>query len=131
MYYKNRHAYFLLQYHLVLITKYKKPVLFGDVDSFIKNYANKYFTNNNCNILEIESNKNYIHILFEAPVTIQLTNMVNGFKTISSRMVRKRFSKILTNYYRQPYFWSRSYFITTVGKNITKIVREYIKKQNN
>lgn len=129
MYYKNRHACFLLRYHLVLITKYRKPVLTEDIDLFVKDYAEKYFTNNSCNILKIESNKDHIHIFFEAPATAQLANLINGFKTVSSRMVRNRFSELLSNYYWKPYFWSRSYFITTVSANITKIVNEYIKKE--
>ena len=128
-YYKNRHACFLLQYHLVLITKYRKPILTNEVDLFIKNYANQYFSNNDCNILEIESNEDHLHILFEAPVTIQLTNFINGFKTVSSRMVRKRFSETLSKYYWKPYFWSRSYFIATVSENTTSVVKEYIKSQ--
>ncbi len=28
-YYTNRHSCFWLQYHLVLVTKYRKPVLLG------------------------------------------------------------------------------------------------------
>lgn len=128
-YYKNRHACFLLQYHLVLIAKYKKPILTRDVDLFIKDYANQYFSNNDCNILEIESDKDHVHILFEAPVTIQLTNFINGFKTVSSRMARKRFAEVLNKYYWKPYFWSRSYFIATVSENTTSVVKEYIKNQ--
>lgn len=128
-YYKNRHACFLLQYHLVLITKYRKPILTGDLDLFIKNYANQYFSNNDCNTLEIESNEDHLHILFEAPVTIQLTNFINGFKTVSSRMARKRFAETLNKYYQKPYFWSRSYFIATVSENTTSIVKEYIQNQ--
>lgn len=128
-YYKNRHACFLLQYHLVLITKYRKPILTGDLDLFIKDYVNQYFSNNDCNVLEIESDKDHIHILFEAPVTIQLTNFINGFKTVSSRMARKRFAETLNKYYQKPYFWSRSYFIATVSENTTSIVKEYIQNQ--
>lgn len=128
-YYTNRHACFLLQYHLVLITKYRKPILTDEIDLFVKNYANQYFSNNDCNILEIESDKDHIHILFEAPVIIQLTNFINGFKTVSSRMTRKRFTEVLSKYYWKPYFWSRSYFITTVSERSTQIVKEYIKNQ--
>ena len=31
LYYTNRHSCFLLQYHMVLVTKYRKPVLQGTV----------------------------------------------------------------------------------------------------
>lgn len=103
-YYKNRHACFLLQYHLVLVTKYRKPVLTEDIDLFIKDYANQYFTNSKCAILEIAFNKDHIHILFETPETIDLTNLINGFKTVSSKIVRTRFPETLSGYYWKPYF---------------------------
>lgn len=32
-------------------------------------------------------------------------------------------------YFWKPYFWLRSYFIATVSKNITEIVKTYIKNQ--
>ena len=36
-YYKNRHSCFLLQYHMVLVTKYRHPVLQGDVKNVVYN----------------------------------------------------------------------------------------------
>lgn len=128
-YYKNRHASFLLQYHLVLVTKYRKPVLQASVDEFIKDYFKKYLSNNDCSIMEMESNLDHIHVLFEAPVTVNLTNLINGLKTVSARMVRQRFQNELSKYYWKPYFWSRFYFIVTVSERSTQMVREYIKHQ--
>lgn len=128
-YYKNRHASFLLQYHLVLATKYRKPVLQNKVDEFIKDYIARYLNSNKCNVIEIESNLDHIHILFEAPATIILTNLINGLKTVSARMARQRFKNELSRYYLKPYFWSRSYFIVTVSERNTQMVKEYIKNQ--
>ena len=34
-YYKNRHSCFLLQYHMVLVTKYRHPVLTGAVKDLV------------------------------------------------------------------------------------------------
>ena len=34
-YYTNRHSCFLLQYHIVLVTKYRRPVLTGAVKELI------------------------------------------------------------------------------------------------
>ena len=128
-YYKNRHASFLLQYHLVLVTKYRKPILKNKVDDFIKDYSVKYLNNNDCHVMEIESNLDHIHVLFEAPVTINLTNLINGLKTVSARMVRQRFQNELNKYYWKSYFWSRSYFIVTVSERSAQMVKEYIKNQ--
>ena len=34
-YYTNRHSCFLLQYHIVLLTKYRRPVLTGAVKELV------------------------------------------------------------------------------------------------
>ena len=34
-YYTNRHSCFLLQYHMVFVTKYRKPVLTGEVKDLV------------------------------------------------------------------------------------------------
>ena len=34
-YYTNRHSCFLLQYHIVLVTKYRRPVLTGPVKDLV------------------------------------------------------------------------------------------------
>lgn len=98
-YYKNRHASFLLQYYLILVTKYRKPILQNEIDTFIKNYTKIYLNNNNCNVIDIESDFDHIHILFEAPITINLVNLVNGLKTVSARMARQKFTNELNKYY--------------------------------
>lgn len=71
----------------------------------------------------------HIHILFEAPPQIQLSKLVNNYKTVTSRILRKEFSEELSRYYWKPYFWSDSYFIATVSENTLDVVKNYIKNQ--
>ena len=42
-YYVNRHSCFLLQYQLVLVTKYRKPVITGQLEERLKEYTKAYF----------------------------------------------------------------------------------------
>ena len=128
-YYKNRHSCFLLQYHLVLITKYRHPVLTDDIDNCLKQYTQQYFQDHNLNILEINTNKDHIHILFEAPPQINLANFVNTYKTASSRKLQNTFKQELSFYYWKPYFWSESYFICSVSETNTNVVQNNIQNQ--
>ena len=67
LYYVGRHSCFLLQYHLVIVTKYRHPVIDGKLkDSLLKNIAD-YFKDQGYPLLEVNSDKDHIHILFEAP----------------------------------------------------------------
>lgn len=129
MYYANRHSSYLLQYHLVLITKYRHPVLTGEIEAFLKEYTTNYFVNQNMNIIELEVNNDHIHILFEAPPQICLSSFINSFKSASSRVIRKQFKDELSKYYWKPYFWSLSYFICTVSERNTETVKKYIQNQ--
>ena len=128
-YYKNQHSCFLLQYHLVLVTKYRHPVLQGEIEEYLVQYTRDYFKKQDLNILELNCSEDHIHILFEAVPQMNLSNFVNAYKTASSRMVRKNFGNELKQYYWKPYFWSLSYFIGSVSENTLDAVKKYIQNQ--
>lgn len=129
-YYKNQHSCFLLQYHLVLVTKYRHPVLQGEIEEYLVQYTRDYFKKQDLNILELNCSEDHIHILFEAVPQMNLSNFVNAYKTASSRMVRKNFAEALKQYYWKPYFWSLSYFIGSVSENTLEAVKKYIQNQD-
>ena len=39
----NQHSCFLLQYHLIFVTKYRHPVLTGEVKEFVYSYVIRHF----------------------------------------------------------------------------------------
>ena len=128
-YYINRHSCFLLQYHLVLITKYRHPVIKGSIEQWLKDYTQTYFTERDCIIQAFECMPDHIHILFDAPPQINLADFINAYKSASSRHIRKNFEEELRPYYWKPYFWSLSYYIGTVSERSTEAVRNYISTQ--
>ena len=130
-YYRNRHSCFLLQYHLVLVTKFRHPVIVGDLEAYLLEYTKEYFNKQGLVIQEINADKDHIHILFDAPPQINLASFINSFKTASSRVVRRRFTDNLAPFYWKPYFWSLSYFIAGVSDRGTEAVKQYIQRQKN
>lgn len=129
-YYTNRHSCFLLQYHMVLVTKYRKPVLDGEVKELVYQTICTIFKEKGLAILEMNGEKDHVHILFEADPFTTPGELVNVIKTKTSRFARKQFGDtILKQYYWKPLFWSDSYFITTVSENSLKTVQEYIQNQ--
>lgn len=128
-YYVNQHSCFLLQYHLVLVTKYRHPVITGDLEAWLKEYIQQYFKKQGLIIQTMECIPDHIHILFDAPPNMNLANFVNAFKSASSRLVRKQFSEQLAPYYWKPYFWSMSYFLGTVSDRTKQAVASYIAHQ--
>ena len=128
-YYINRHSCFLLQYHLVLITRYRHPVIRDSIEQWLKDYTQTYFTERDCIIHAFECMPDHIHILFDAPPQINLADFINAYKSASSRHIRKNFEEELRPYYWKPYFWSLSYYIGTVSERSTEAVKTYISTQ--
>lgn len=129
-YYTNRHSCFLLQYHMVLVTKYRHPVLRGPVKTLVYNTIWDIFAERKLVILEMNGGPDYIHVLFEADPFTAPGELVNVVKTKTSRLARKQFADTyLKKYYWKPYFWSDSYFVTTVSENSLSTVKEYIHNQ--
>ena len=130
LYKTNRHSCYLLEYHLVVVTKYRHPTLTGRLRERLLelsyNIIEDYWK---CGIHEINTDKDHIHILFESKPQVQLSKLVNNYKTVTSRCLRKEFAEELKPYYWKPYFWSDSYFITTVSENSLKVVKQYIQNQ--
>ena len=128
-YYVNRHSCFLLQYHLVLVTKYRKEVFTEKIENYLTEFITSMMSKNDCNLMKINYDKNHVHILFEAPITLNLPNFINGMKSTSSRIIRKRFEEHLKQFYCKNVFWSRSYFICSLSERTDEIVKNYIKNQ--
>lgn len=128
-YYTNRHSCFLLQYHLVLVTKFRKGAIEGVIEEDLVTYAKEFFDKKGLSILEMETMPDHIHILFEAPPQVNLADFVNSFKTCSSRRLRQRFTKEIEKHYEGPFFWSQTYFIGSASEQSASVVKKYIQNQ--
>lgn len=129
-YRKNRHSCYLLEYHLVVVTKYRHPVITGALkDRLIElseQVINDYWK---CRISAINTDADHIHILFEAPPQVQPSKLINNYKTVTSRMLRKEFAEFLSRFYWKPYFWADSYFICSVSDRSHAMIEKYIADQ--
>ena len=64
--YKNRHSCFLLSYNLVLVTKYRKPVLTGAVLQTVRDVVLSVMDERGCVFHEINGEADHLHIMFDA-----------------------------------------------------------------
>ena len=125
----NRHSCYLLEYHLVVVTKYRHPVLKGAIKVYLLDQTKTIFDSWHCTIKAVNTDLDHIHILFEAPPQVQLSKLANNYKTVTSRLIRKNFSEQLKQYYWKPYFWSDSYFVCSVSDRTESAVKSYIDSQ--
>lgn len=128
-YYVNRHSCFLLTYHVVLVTKYRKPVLQGKVKELVYGIIRDILEKRECTLKELNGEPDHVHILFDAGPEIQVLDLVRVIKTKTARFARKQFPEELKKYFWKPVFWTDSYFSSTVGGTTRDMVERYIRKQ--
>lgn len=127
----NRHSCYDLEYHLVVVTKYRHPVIVRAFKERLLELTKRIFEENfSCFISEINTDRDHIHIMFEAPPQVTLSSLVCSYKTVTARLLRKEFAEYLKPYYWKPVLWSRSYFICTVSERSHTMVQEYIQNQS-
>ena len=129
-YNKNRHAVYKLRYHLVVVTKYRHPVIEELLKDRLIDISYDIIENRwKSEIIEINTDKDHIHILFETSPQTQLSKLINNYKTVTSRLIRKEFEEQLRPYYWKPYFWSDTYFISSVSETSEAMIKRYIQSQ--
>lgn len=130
LYKTNRHSCYDLEYHLVVVTKYRHPVIIGKLRDRLIEISRELLEEDwNCEILAINTDTDHIHILISAPPQVQPSKLANSYKTVTSRLIRKEFAEDLKPFYWKPYFWSDSYFIGSVSDRSESVVRNYIENQ--
>lgn len=127
----NRHSCYLLKYHLVVVTKYRNKVINKIIGDRLIEIAKNIFEEKwKSKIIEINFEDDHIHILFESMPQVQLSKLINNFKSVSSRLIRKEYKEHIDKYYWKPYFWSNSYLLLTTGGATIDIIKQYIENQN-
>lgn len=124
----NNHSVFSLNYHLVLVIKYRKQVLNDDISNRLKEIFEYISPNYNITLEEWEHDKDHVHVLFKAHPNSELSKFINSYKSSSSRLVKKEFPTIKQKLWKE-YFWSRSYCLITTGGSTIDVVRRYIENQ--
>lgn len=129
------HAKFILKYHLIFSTKYRRRLLFPIINDLKTSFQRAETLSNKkwkIEIVEIDKNKaDHIHFLVSAVPQISPFEIVHSLKQISTYDIwhSKWFNYLRKYYWKQHHLWTRGYFCSTIGDVSTKIIMDYIEKQ--
>ena len=126
----NKHSVYLLQYHLILVIKYRRKV----IDNAICNRLKEIFEyigekeQYKLKVIEFNSDIDHLHILFKAEPKSEIKKFINAYKSASSRLIKKEFPNIKNKLWQEA-FWSRSFFLATTGGVTLEVLKQYIESQ--
>ena len=124
----NNHSVFLMYYHLVLVTKYRRKVIDETISQRLREIFDYIAVSYNISVTEWNDDKDHIHILFKAQPNSELSKFINAYKSASSRLIKKEYPEIREKLWKE-YFWSRSFCLITTGGVTIDVIREYIESQ--
>ena len=127
----NNHSVFSLNYHLILVIKYRRKVITQKISDFLKDMFVRLGEDYNIHLSEWNfDNKlnDHVHVLFEAEPNSELSKFINAYKSASSRLVKKNFPEVRTKLWKE-FFWSRSFCLITTGGVTVDVIKRYIESQ--
>ena len=124
----NAHSVFSLHYHLILVTKYRKPVFDDEISERARTLFEAIAPSYKIEVLEWNHDKDHVHIFFKAQPKTELSKFINAYKSASSRVLKKEFPSIRKQLW-QDMFWSRSFCLLSSGSAPIEVIEQYIKEQ--
>ncbi|EGO8651866.1 TPA: IS200/IS605 family transposase [Enterococcus faecalis] len=126
----NNHSVFLLYYHLVLVTKYRRQVIDDEISEFAKATFLRIAESYHITLVEWNHDKDHIHIMFKAQPKTELTKFINAYKSASSRLIKRDYPKVKQFLWKET-FWSKSFCLLTTGGAPIDVIKKYIQNQGN
>ena len=124
----NKHSVFLLYYHLILVTKYRRQVIDDDISDYAKATFERISESYHITLVEWNHDKDHVHVLFKCTPQIAPAKFINAYKSVSSRLVKKNYPEIRQYLWKEA-FWTKSYCLISTGGVSIDVIKQYIERQ--
>ena len=117
--------------HLIFVCKYRKNLLIK-FEKEIKTLFNQIANEHEIKIIEMEVDKNHIHILINYSPMKSILEIVRLFKQISTYRIWRQNNNsfyLRSHFWKEKTFWSDGYFACSIGNVSKEQIEQYIKSQ--
>ena len=124
----NAHSVFSLNYHLILVVKYRRNVLDDNVSERARAIFEYIAPNYKITIQEWHHESDHVHVIFKAHPKSEISKFINAYKSASSRLLKKEYPSIRQKLWKDS-FWSKSFCLITAGGAPLEVLKQYIESQ--
>ncbi|MFG5704624.1 IS200/IS605 family transposase, partial [Enterococcus faecalis] len=114
-------------YHLVFTQKYRRKVIYVQLRRDIGKILRKLCEMKEVEIIEAHAMPDHIHMLVRIPPKLSVSGFMGFLKGRSAVIIHERHANLKYNYGNRS-FWSKGYYVSTVGLN-QKTIAKYIREQ--
>ncbi len=127
-YKKLSHVVYKCDYHIVWTPKYRFRILFGEVKSLVENDIRMLCQWKGGEIEELNVQPDHVHIVVSIPPKVSVSVLMGVLKDKLAIKLFKTYPKLKQKPYWGNHFWSRGYFVNTVGID-EEMIKRYVKYQ--
>ena len=122
---RSGHTITRLTAHLVWVTKYRYPVLTGDIQKRCRQLLIQICDADDVRILKGVVSKDHVHMHIEYPPRESISNIVKRMKGRSSRKWQDEYPELKKRYWGR-HFWAIGYGAWSTGNITDEMVQEYL-----
>ena len=128
-YRKTSHAVYDIKLHLVWITKYRKPVLQGDVAIRLRDLIREICKSMDVEIIKGHVSKDHLHVLVSSPPNLAISKLMQSLKGKTSRKLLSEYRSLAKQFWGR-HLWARGYFVASSGNVTDDVIAQYIEMQD-
>jgi len=126
---KTSHSVYDLKVHLVWITKYRKPILFGNVATRLRDLVREICKSLDVEILKGHISKDHVHLFVSILPYLSVSDLVKRVKGKTSWKLMSENRKLSRQFWGR-HLWARGYFAASSGNVTDEVIMEYIAIQD-
>ena len=116
--------------HIVWVTKYRYPVLKGEIQIRCKNLIVQICDAEDVRILTGVVSKDHVHMHIEYPTKLPISDLVKRLKGRTSRLLQSEFPELGKRYWGK-HFWAIGYGAWSTGNITDDMVQQYLEHHRN
>ena len=124
----NNHSVFSLNYHLVMVVKYRRKVINDTISNRLKEMFEYIGKTYHITLMEWNHDVDHVHVLFKACPNTEISKFMNAYKSASSRLIKIEYPEIKEKLWKEA-FWSKSYCLISTGGVTIDVIKKYIETQ--
>lgn len=120
----------MLKYHVVLVCKYRRPLLDGEILRVAMLGLERARQMSAFEVEVAEADRDHVHLLVSAPPALSPLSIVRRLKQVSTCFLWLHCGHLLKRaFWKERTFWTDGYFVCSVGNVSQAVVRKYIESQ--
>ena len=126
---KSAHTIYQTQYHIVIVTRFRREWINAGVAAFLKlkiQETTKYFPD--WEYVAIGTDQDHVHLHMVIPPKYAVSKVVEIIKSNTATALKQQYAFLKQTYWKGNGIWSVGFFVSTVGAD-EQTIKRYVAEQ--